>query len=180
MAADSMVTVYDRPVLGSARKIRRYQLGDGSEVLVGISGDGAVATVLDADLQLADIDPHPDDLDRWANEVTRKASAICVASGVSEQGHMDAMLIIGYAGRLWSATHCYAIPHPDGIAAVGSGEGPAIGAMDALLACCPDMPPSQVVARAVSVAIERDKHSGGTIWMEMLPAAGGVAAANER
>ena len=166
MAADSLTTVYDRPVT-SMRKIRRYPARTG-EALVGISGTGAIAAVLDADLKLAEV-PEYEDLDDWGNDVARKASAICTSSGVAEEGQMAGLLLLGYQGRLWSVTHCYAIAHPDGVAAVGSGEGPAIGAIDTLLAVCPDMPPSEVVARAVQAAILRDRHSGEPVQIEHLP-----------
>lgn len=171
MAADSLTNVYDRPIPDGCRKIRRYQTADGGEALVGISGTGALATIMDADLNLADLDPpKPDELDRWANEVARKVSAICVAAHVADDGKLDGVLLLGHAGRLWTMVHCYAIPHPDGMAALGSGEGPAMGAMDALLACCPDMAPAEMVSRAVRIAVGRDKHSAEPIQVELLPA----------
>lgn len=171
MAADSGTNVYDRPIPGGCCKIRRYELPDGTEALVGISGMGAIATVLDADLKLADLDPpKPDGLDRWAGDVARKASAICVASGVADDGKMDGLFLLGHAGRVWTVAHCYPIPHIDGIAAIGSGEGPAVGAIDTLLATCPNMPPTEIVTRAVQTAIVRDRHSDGPIQVELLPA----------
>lgn len=81
---------------------------------------------------------------------------------------MDAHLLLGWNGNLWTINHATAIAHPDGTAAIGSGEGPAIGAIDALLAHRPDMAGEDVVTTAVAIAIERDRHSGHPVHVETL------------
>lgn len=170
MAADTMTAVYDRPIPDGCRKIRRYPTAAGNDALIGVSGRGALATVLDADLDLPEVTLDPDDLGRWANDVARKAAAVAVASQLTDSdGDMDGFLLLGYGGRLWTLVHCYAIPHHDSVAALGSGEGPAIGAMDALLACT-DLSLVEVVTRAVGIAAERDRHSGAPVQVEYLPA----------
>jgi ATP-dependent protease HslVU (ClpYQ) peptidase subunit len=168
MAADSLINVYERPIPDGARKIRRLKAGDG-EALIGVAGHSGVMAIAG---NLLTIDATPDDEDPqpWAEAIAVQATRLAVEHSLLDDGTMNASLLLGWQGRLWTLSHATAIPHRDGIAAIGSGEGPAIGAIDALLAACPDMPPQQVVARALAVAIERDKHSGGTVWMEYLPA----------
>lgn len=169
MAADSLSNIYDRPVTG-VRKLRRCKTAGGCEALFGFSGQIAVGTVLDADLNLQDIpEPADGDLHLWAQTVARKLSAAAVSSHVTDEGKMDGTFLLGYAGRLWTVCHMVAIEHPDGIAAIGSGEGPAMGAMHTLLKHT-DFPPQQVVAYAVDLACKLDKHSEPPIWMELLPA----------
>jgi ATP-dependent protease HslVU (ClpYQ) peptidase subunit len=82
-------------------------------------------------------------------------------------------MLLGCNGRLWSLTHMHAIPHLDGVAAIGSGEGPAIGAVDALLPFTGppwQMLPAEVVFRAVRIGITRDRYSADPILVELLPA----------
>ncbi len=63
-----------------------------------------------------------------------------------------------------------AIRHPDGVAAVGSGEGPAVGALDALTRC--GVPPERAVAEAAQIAVERDQWSRPPVQHEFLPGYG--------
>lgn len=171
MAADSLINVYERPIPGGARKIRRIKVGDG-EILVAASGNSGLMAVagslLHVDAEPAEgADPQP-----WAEAIAVAATQLAMDQSLLDHGTMDGCLLLGWRGRLWTISHATAIPHDDGIAALGSGEGMAIGAIDALLAACPDMPPQQVVARAVDIAIKRDKHSDLPIWVEHLPASG--------
>lgn len=175
MAADTMTNVYERPIPGGARKILRFSTGRG-ELLLGITGTGGLAGVCIASLEvppepMGDADPQP-----WAHSVAKAITELAVAAGLVEDGKLDATLILGWRDRLWTLTHAMAIPHPDGIAAVGSGEGPAIGALDALLDFAESMPPVEMVARACVFAINRDRYSGGPIHLEVLPTAASDAA----
>lgn len=106
----------------------------------------------------------------WAAAIARAITELAVEQGFTENGRMDGNLLLGWNGRLWTITHGQAIFHVDGVAALGSGEGPAIGAMDALLDCDCDRP-ADVVVTAVRIAIERDKHSAGHVQLEVLPPA---------
>ncbi len=177
MAADSLTNVYERPVVG-VRKILRIPVADqthtNGEVLIGVSGDGALAALLRFHLKLdsapagtalADLD-GPDGPDAWAATVAQAITVIAQEHGVLEDGRLDGHLVLGYAGRVWTVVHCQAIPHGDGVAAIGSGEGPAIGAVDALLST--GMDPARAVPMAVRIGIERDKHSAGPVDYQRL------------
>lgn len=166
MAADSQTNVYDRPVFG-IRKIARLLVGH-CEALLGLAGDGALLALVEravTDTTKPDAEPDPQ---RWAAGVAQLVTEISVEAGLAEDGRMDGLLLLGGMGRLWTITHMQAIAHLDGVAALGSGEGPAIGALDALLAY--GMKPERAVTKAVQIAIERDQHCGGDLLAERLAA----------
>lgn len=169
MAADSMTNVYDRPV-PSVTKVRRLPIGGGGECLIAVCGDGGLADMVTDLLSIDDAPASGADPQPWAAAVSRACTALAVEQGFTDGGRMDGTLLLGWNGRLWSMPHGQAIAHPDGVAALGSGEGPAIGAIDALMACDCDREPADVVVTAVRIAIERDKHSGGPVHLEVLPA----------
>lgn len=170
MAADSLVNVFDRPILDGCRKIRRVKAGDG-EILVGCSAAAGMPSAISAGLKV-DTEPTDDqDPQLWAEAIAHAVTDLAFEHHQTEDGRMDATLILGWRGRLWSVWNGVAIPHADGIAAVGSGEGVAIGVVDALLDAGLELPPVEILGRAVTLAIARDKHSAGPIWMEYLPAA---------
>lgn len=162
MAADSMNNVYDRPVPGGAVKIVRCDVGS-EPMLIGVCGDGCLASLA---LRRLDVPPVNGDEDDWAFEVATALTTLAVEHGVTNDGRIDGTLLLGWRGRVWTLTHHQAIPHPDGIAAVGSGEGPAIGVLDALTECGVD--PRSAVETAVAVAIRRDRYCGGPIQYERL------------
>lgn len=174
MAADSVTNVYDRPIVGAVQKIRRVPIGqDGvrGECLIAVCGDGGLADMVS---DLLTIDSWPgvgEDPQRWAASVSRACTELAVQYGFVEQGRLDGTLLLGWNGTLWTMPHGQAIRHPDGVAALGSGEGPAIGALDALRHTAG---PAEAVTRAVHIAIERDKHSMAPVQSETLgPPAGG-------
>jgi ATP-dependent protease HslVU (ClpYQ) peptidase subunit len=163
MAADSLTNIYDRPVFDGARKIRRIPVGESSEALLAVCGDGGLA-----DLATARLHPsRPDgDLQAWAAGIAYEISGLAVEHGLIEQGRLDGSLLLGFDGSLWHITHGQAIPIPDGVAAAGSGEGPAMGALDVLLSRGEDT--GEAVRLAVEVACHRDKHSAGPIYTESI------------
>lgn len=164
MAADSLCNVYDRPVPGAVDKIARMKVA-GEEILVGFSGCAALPGLVAADLDLPA--PTPDaDPQVWATAIARVVTAIAVTAGLVSDGRMDAHLILGWAGRVWSINHAFAAAHHDGIAAIGSGEGPAIGAIDAMLAT--GRTPAATVRAAVRIAAARDRYSGAPFQFEQL------------
>jgi hypothetical protein len=73
------------------------------------------------------------DCQAWAMSVAVELNRWAVETGITQDGRMDGSVLLGWHGRLWTCSEVQAIPHPDGRAALGSGEGPAIGALDALL-----------------------------------------------
>lgn len=168
MAADSMACVYDRPVLGF-RKIRRLKVGDG-ELLLGCSGQAGMPAIVEAHLKVDAEPTDGQDPQPWADTIAHAITELAADHRQLEDGRMDAHLLLGWGGQVWTIGNGVAVHHPDGLAAIGSGEGPAIGAMDALLAACPDMPPPEVVTRAVRIAVGRDQYSAGSIQVELLPA----------
>jgi ATP-dependent protease HslVU (ClpYQ) peptidase subunit len=183
MAADTMTNVYERPIVGGARKLHRVKAGLDDEVLLGICGAGGLAGELPQHLKIdavpgLKIDAVPDgaddpDVQAWAHTVARAITEIAVEAGLVDDGKLDGHLLLGWGGRLWTLTHTMAIPHPDGVAAIGSGEGPAIGALDALveLAANGTIPwdPLRFTITAAAVGIARDRYSGAPIDVEFLP-----------
>jgi len=166
MGADSMTNVYDRPVDGVV-KVRRYMLDGLSECLMGFAGDGALPELVAAKLTIP-APPTDGPLQPWATEISVAITRIALDHQViDEEGRMPGRVLLGYAGKLWTISHQQATPHLDGIAAIGSGEGPAIGAIDYGLARGDDNLTS-LVTRAVLIGIERDRFSGGSVTVESL------------
>lgn len=165
MAADSCVNVYDRPIVGGATKILRLDAGD-DEVLLGLAGAGGIASVL-PELTLPMSPEEGESAQAWANRCAIAITKLAVEHGLVDDGQMDAYLLLGWHGLLWTIVHALAIPHPDGCAALGSGEGPAMGALDALRIC--DVGPEEAVRLAVEIACRRDRHSMPPIQVEVLP-----------
>jgi ATP-dependent protease HslVU (ClpYQ) peptidase subunit len=172
MAADTCTNVYDRPILSGAQKLHRVKAGLDSEVLLGICGDAGLAGEIPASLK---IDAVPDgtdaDVQAWAHAIAKAITEIAVAAGLVDSGKMDSHLLLGWGGRIWTISHMMAIPHPDGVASIGSGEGPAIGALDALvLARWED--PRRMVEAAARIGIARDRYSAWPVDVEVLAAGG--------
>lgn len=170
VAADSCNNVYDRPIIGGAQKII-VKRTDGENVLLAVCGNGGLMAIirekLDVENTPADYvdDSDKDDAQTWANKVAFKLTDLAVEAGLTSDGKLDGTVLLGWNGQLWSLTHMQAIPHPDGIAALGSGEGPAIGAIDALQ----DRGDGKsVVIRAAEIAIERDRYSRGPVQYETV------------
>jgi ATP-dependent protease HslVU (ClpYQ) peptidase subunit len=179
MAGDTTTNVYDRPIPGGVRKILRLETADGFEVMVGISGDGALAGIADCDLEVPAAPAPGADPQRWAHLLASRLTQAAMAAGCVEDGRMSGSVLLGWDGRLWTLAHAQAIPMPDGIGAIGSGEGIAIGAVDALLSM--HVPPGVAVLQAVRIACRRDRYSAEPIQEETLyPPAPPVPAAAVR
>lgn len=167
MAADSLTNVYERPIVNGARKIRRIKVGEG-EALLGFCGSGGLTAAV-YDIKFDDEpDPAKDaDVAQWAATVAGALQDWAADAGLTEGGRIDGSILLGWRGRLWTISEIQAIPHPDGRAALGSGEGPAIGALDVLLdhldADLPD-----AVIEAVKVGINRDRNSAAPFYLEVL------------
>jgi len=183
MAADSLTNVYDRPVSG-AEKILRLPIAGNRHVLLGFSGNagmpGIVRRIWDADRCLPD---EASELQSWCDEIASQLTEPMVAAGMVEDGMLDGNLLLGVSGRtvgvestIWTLGHHMAIRHPDDRGAVGSGEGPAIGALDALLSC--GVPPHDAVRQACKFAIIRDRWSGYPVNEVWLPATESPATPN--
>lgn len=160
MAADSLTNLYERPLPGSARKIVTVPVGDtAANALIAVCGDGALADILRSDLHLdaAPTDDH-DDEQRWASAVARAITDLARDAGVVDNGHLDGTLMLGYRGRLWIITHAQAIPVLDGLAAIGSGEGVAMGAAHVLLQLGGRL--TEVATEAIVIASRYDKRGG--------------------
>lgn len=168
MAADTCTNVYERPIIGGARKIRRIATGTG-EALLGFCGSGGLADEIAAHHRI-EAEPAPDatedNVHAWAHAIASAMSDIARDAGLTADGKLDGNVLLGWNGRLWTLTHHMAIPHPDGIAALGSGEGPAIGALDVLAEL--GMAPAQAVRKAVLVGIHRDRYSEAPVQVEVL------------
>ncbi len=175
MAGDTRTNVYDRPVYG-VRKILRLAVGDRSEALFGICGDGALLGLADTVLEVPDAPADGADPHRWANLIAVRLTEAALAAGLVEDGRMSGSGLLAWNGRLWTLAHSQAIAMPDGIGAIGSGEGIAIGVVDALLAR--RVSPDAAVREAVRIACLRDQYSAEPIQEETLePAAAATAPA---
>jgi ATP-dependent protease HslVU (ClpYQ) peptidase subunit len=169
MAADSLVNVYDRAVPAGARKIRRVKAGRSEALVAGAGHSGILAAI--SRLNLETEPANQDDAQRWAESVAVQATRLAVDLSLLDDGTMNGTVLLGWGGRLWTISHATAIPHADGIAAIGCGEGLAIGAIDALLDAGLQITPTDLVVRAVTLAIARDGYSEPPIQFEALPAA---------
>lgn len=168
MAADSMTNVFDHPMPGAARKIMRLDAG-GEQVLLGISGNAGMAGRIRPAWAAAEISlpPRDDDLQECAEEIANLVTQpILDAVMTDSDGQMDGHFLLALRGRLWTIFHHAAVPHLDGLGAVGTGEGPAIGALDALLAR--RVQPEKAVRLAAAIAISRDLWSGLPLQFEVL------------
>ena len=170
MAADSMCNIYDRPVYSGADKIIRIRTGDEHEVLLGCSGASGIPAALRAHLTIVAVPKENEDADAWAYGVAEQVTRIASDVKLVDDGNLDGCAILGWGGRVWTIAHGVAVFHTDGVAAIGSGEGPAIGALDAFLRHAGHTLDglTRQVTDAVRIAIERDKHSGGNIQLELL------------
>lgn len=178
MAADSRSNVYDRVIPG-VHKILRLKEGKHDpnwiverprrQILIGFSGRAALVDLVLAHLtfELPGDPTDQENCDAWAAALARSITDLAVEARLTDDGELDGSFLIGWAGQLWHCSHQLAMRMPDGISAVGSGEGYAIGALDALLNC--DVPPGDAVARACQMAVTRDCHSDGPINVHLLP-----------
>jgi ATP-dependent protease HslVU (ClpYQ) peptidase subunit len=171
MAADSVTNVYDRPIRNGAKKIRRLHIGAIGTALLGIAGDGALGALAQAYLKVDGEPMEGQESQGWADALADALTQIAVEHGVVENGRLDGNCILGWNGRLWTICHSQAIPHEDGVAAVGTGEGPAIGALDVLLSQYVDGPPEVLVDAAkiaAEIGINRSVGSATPIQLELL------------
>lgn len=169
MAADTTTNIYDRPVRGWARKIIRLVAGDAT-VLMGISGNAGVAALIRRLWPDALVAPPGDEAGRqaWAEDIASELTAAMVEAGMVDDGLIDGHMLLGIPGALWTLQHHLAIRCPDGRGAVGSGEGPAIGALDALLQA--ELPIHLAVEQAAAIACARDRWSGLPLQIEFVEA----------
>lgn len=160
MAADSYTNVYDRPVDG-AQKVIQCTTTDGGYYLLGFASEGAGPSIIRRHLTIHEMPDLRDDDSRngWANTTAQAITELYADHLLLEQGRMDANLLLGAAGYLWTITHMQAIPHLDGLGAIGSGEGPALGALYAYLNG--GMDPVEAVTEACRIGIQLDRYSGG-------------------
>lgn len=175
MAADTLTNVYERPVFGAARKIRRISLAGEAECLIAASGEGGFADMVTRHLKLDGI-PGQDDADDWAASVAEAITDLGVERGFTEQGRLAGSLLLGWGGRLWTVVHAQAIAIPAGIAALGSGEGIAMGAMGHArdTGCSDD---AFTVRSAVRIACRYDKHTAEPIHVQGLTEAQATGSA---
>lgn len=169
MAADTLTNIYDRPVRGWARKILRLPVGElGGEVLFGISGNSGMASMARSVWGDGFPDPpdDPDEAQLWAEDISSALTKPMIEAGMVEEGRLDGNFLLGYPGGLWTLQHHLAIWCPEGRGAVGSGEGPGIGALDALLTF--DVPPCRAVEMAAAIACSRDRWSGLPLQIESV------------
>lgn len=167
MAADSCATVYDRHIRG-VKKIRRYETVSGEQFLIGYAGITAIADCAESSLQIV-VSTHSSDmimLNKFAFGIAKIISGVAIDCNITENGRLDATCLLAYRGNVWTISHMGAIHHENGIAAIGSGEAYAIGAMYALHSR--SAPGPFVASEAVGIAIHNDIYSGGDVNIETL------------
>ncbi|MGK5677495.1 hypothetical protein [Actinoplanes sp. URMC 104] len=177
MAADTMTHVYERPVSG-ASKIVRLPMAGGQHLLLGFDGSPgmpAIALRLWTDELKGDVELPPS-VDLLPAFTALIASALTEAfreAGMTDmEMRLDGTMLLGVPGgeglepTLWTITHHTAIRHLDGRGAVGSGEGPAVGALDALLTL--GVKPGDAVRQACEIGVSRDRSSGLPVLVETL------------
>ena len=172
MAADSATNVYERPVIGGIRKLLRLKAGALGEVLLGVAGAGGLPGCIQASLRIDSVPLEDEDVDDWAHAIACAITEIATEAGLMEDGSISGSVLLGWNGRIWTLGHSCACAHPEGRAAIGSGEGPAMGALDVLLEGAAE--PAYAVVRAVEAGIRLARFSEGPIKVEVLdPADGG-------
>lgn len=168
MAGDTMTNVYDRPTQG-ATKVHRFRTtsGDGT-YLLGFAGEGAGPAIVRAHHSVESMPNLADEEDRngWANAIAQAVTQTYADHLLLSEGRMDANLVLAVRGCVWTLTHQQAIPHLDGYAAIGSGEGPAIGALHALISN--GAHPVDAVVQACEAGIRFDRYSGGKVTLATL------------
>lgn len=168
MAGDTMTNVYERPIYGVPKIIRGALPDDAGSVLLAFAGDGALPALLARKLLINDA-PTIEARQSWASVVAELTTNIALAAGLSDDGRVTSSVLLGWNGYLWTLIHHQAVPHADGVAAIGSGEGPAIGCVDYGLSIGVD--DLEALARsAVAIGIQRDRYSGGVVQYERLDA----------
>lgn len=166
VGADSLTNVYDRPI-PAARKIRRLTCAKGGDLLLAFCGAGALCDLIEAKLGVDALPTRDEDPQPWAAAIAWAVSDLAFDARLTDGGQMDGSILLAAVGHLWTLSNYGAIYHPDGVAALGSGEGPAIGALD-VLRQTPGLEPREAVERAVRIGIGRDKNSGLPVQMELL------------
>lgn len=166
MGADRATNVYDRPIIGIT-KIRRHAAkhgGDRAAFLLGYAGDGALPAIVESGLTVDDVPPADatwPERDAWASALACAITELALESRITNNdGRLDGNLLLGHDGHLWTVTHMQAIPHHDGRAAVGSGEGLALGALDAALTLG-ETDLEAIIELAVRIGCHRDRYSDG-------------------
>lgn len=167
MAADSQVSICERPMPGAVKKVLRVPAaGDDGEVLLGIAGDGALAGLVRQFVTIDAVPAEAEDPQPFADQVALLISSLAREHGVLDDDRLAGMLLLGWDGRLWTIVHAQAIPHLDGIGAVGSGADAALGAVHALLELGEQ--PLEAVVRAVQIAARLDLNTAEPIHIDML------------
>jgi ATP-dependent protease HslVU (ClpYQ) peptidase subunit len=169
MAADTCTNIYDRPIRGWARKVMRLVTEDGCEVLFGVSGNAGMASKVRQAWGAGFPAPpgDPGEQQAWADDIAAALTVPMVEAGmVDDVGQLDGHFLLAFPGAVWTLQHHLAILSPDGRAAVGTGEGVAMGALDALLSV--DVAPVRAVTRAAEIAVSRDRWSGLPLQVEAI------------
>lgn len=163
MAADSLTNVYDRPVPGASKIARFSTAGRDGEYLLGFAGEGAGPNVIRQRHSVACLPDFSDEHDRntWADSIAMAVTEMYLEHSLVDGQRMDGSVLLAAGGYVWTLTHHQAIRHLDGMAAIGSGEGPALGALHALIDA--GRAPAKAIRKAVEVGILLDRYSGGEI-----------------
>ncbi len=144
MAGDGQVTLGNTIVKSGAAKVRT--MADG-RILAGFAGSTADAITL--------FERFEKKLDTFGGNLSRAAVELSKDWRTDKYlRRLEAMLLVADTERLLLLTGNGDVLEPEGgVASVGSGSGFAIAAARALIAST-DLPPSEVVRRAMAIAAE--------------------------
>jgi ATP-dependent protease HslVU (ClpYQ) peptidase subunit len=161
MATDTATNVYDRPIYSAEKVVRCTTDGKDGSYLLGFAGEGAGPSVARGRHGVACMPDFTDPGDRngWADAIARALTELFIEHQLVEGQRIDGTMLLAAGGHLWTLTHHQAIAHPDGMAAIGSGEGPSLGALHALIGA--GRAPAKAIARACEIGILLDRYSGG-------------------
>lgn len=172
MGSDTLgVNGWDRKHDAGPKVIRR-SLGEGQgECLIGVSGDGALLSLIRHDLVVPQsVDGPVWDDDLWAFRVAQAITALCREAEpdlMNESGKgMNACALLGMGGRLWTVATNQAWPCTDGWGSIGSGDEYALGVLHALRHVG-QLGPQAAIYLAIQAACRFDIHCGGDLHCEV-------------
>jgi ATP-dependent HslUV protease subunit HslV len=167
LGGDGQVTLGNVVIKSTARKIRRLY---GGRILAGFAGGTADAFTLFERFE-AKLEKHQGQLLRSAVELAKDWRTDRMLR------RLEAMLAVADADHSLVITGAGDVLEPEhGIVAIGSGGAFAQAAARALLEAT-DLPPAQIVSRALAIAGEICIYTNQNHVIEELPAAGDAPVA---
>lgn len=142
MGSDIMADYGGAVILKASSKVFALKASDGERVLIGAAGNIGLGPLVRQGVVIEST-PDPSDVDatdEWASTIATAISGVCadatppmtVTTDGAASG-LDGMLLMAWRQHLWYVTTHAAFRAESGVAAVGSGDEAARGAMHAAL-----------------------------------------------